>query len=83
MEDVRNDYILLDDDLELFIFPHKPTDPQWLTYDEVDELRRTLSPRMPRMLHTYNEMVSWTERMSLIKKRLMRTRKESTGEESD
>jgi hypothetical protein len=44
------------------VVPHKPTDPQWLTYDEVDALERTLSPRITSMLHTYNEMCSWVER---------------------
>jgi hypothetical protein len=66
MEDnVRQDLILLDDDLEIMVFPHKPTDPQWVTYEELDKLERTLSPKITRMIHTYNEMCSWTERMKL------------------
>jgi len=59
---MRKDYILLDDDLEIMVVPHKPTDPQWLTYEEIDKLERTLSPRVTRLLHTYNEMCSWVER---------------------
>jgi hypothetical protein len=59
---MRKDYILLDDDLEIMVFPHKPTDPQWMTYDEVDKLERTLSPRITMMIHVYNEMASWIQR---------------------
>ncbi len=69
---IRHDYLLVDDDLEIMVFPHKPGEPKWLTYDEVDKLERTLSPRITRMIHVYNEMCSWTERME-----------RSQGEESD
>jgi hypothetical protein len=58
---MRKDYILLDDDLEIMVFPHKPTDPQWITYEELDRMERTLSPRITSMLHTYNEMCSWLQ----------------------
>jgi hypothetical protein len=58
---VRQDYILLDDDLEIMVFPHKPTDPQWITYEELDRMERVLSPKITRMLHTYNEMASWLQ----------------------
>jgi hypothetical protein len=58
---MRKDYILLDDDLEIMVFPHKPTDPQWITYEELDKMERVLSPRITRMLHTYNEMCSWLQ----------------------
>jgi len=64
---MREDYILLDDDLQIMVFPHRPSDPKWLTYDEVDNLERTLSPRITRMIHVYNEMCSWIEFMKLKK----------------
>jgi hypothetical protein len=58
---MRNDYILLDDDLEIMVFPHKPSNPQWITYEELDRMERVLSPRITSMLHTYNEMASWLQ----------------------
>jgi hypothetical protein len=61
---MRKDYILLDDDLEIMVVPHIGRDQKWLTYDEVDEMRK-IFPRFPSMLQTYNEMGSWVERMGL------------------
>ncbi len=58
----RKDLILLDDTMQIMVFPHRPTDPKWLTYDEVDKLERTMSPRITRMIHVYNEMASWIQR---------------------
>jgi hypothetical protein len=60
---MRTDYILLDDDLEIMVIPHKPGEPKWLTYEEVDKLERTLSPKITRMLHFYNEMGAFVERV--------------------
>jgi hypothetical protein len=37
-------------------------DQKWLSYDEVDEMRKIFQ-RFPQMLQTYNEMGSWVERM--------------------
>jgi hypothetical protein len=61
---MRKDYILLDDDLEIMVVPHIGREQKWLTYDEVDEMRK-IFPRFPAMLQTYNEMGSWVERMEL------------------
>jgi hypothetical protein len=57
---MRTDYILLDDDLEIMVIPHKPGEPKWLTYDEVDELRLVFR-RFPSMIHYYNEMGAWID----------------------
>ncbi|MHC4422231.1 MAG: hypothetical protein ACYS1E_16760 [Planctomycetota bacterium] len=59
---MRKDYILLDDDLEIMVVPHLGREQKWLTYDEVDEMRKIFQ-RFPQMLQTYNEMGSWVERM--------------------
>jgi hypothetical protein len=69
---MRNDYILLDDDLEIMVIPHKPvslpSDRKWLTYDEVDKMRK-IFPRFPRMMQTYNNMAAWVERMELVQRK--------------
>jgi len=61
---MRKDYILLDDDLEIMVIPHKPvslpTDRKWLTYDEVDEMRK-IFPRFPSMMQTFNDMGAFVE----------------------
>jgi hypothetical protein len=72
---VRNDYLLLDDDLEIMVVPHLERDHKWVTYDEIDEMRKVF-PRFPSMLQTYNETESWAKRMGLIKEKLMRRRTE-------
>jgi len=63
---IRTDYLLLDDDLEIMVVPHKPvplaTDRKWLTYDEVDEMRK-IFPRFPSMLYNFNEMGAFIERI--------------------
>ena len=63
---MRKDYILLDDDLEIMVIPHKPvplpSDRKWLTYDEIDEMRK-IFPRFPSMLHIFNDMGSFVERL--------------------
>ncbi len=74
--DERHDYILLDDDLEIMVVPHLARDHKWVTYDEIDGMRKSY-PTFPRMIYNYNEQVSWEVRMNLCKAHLMRTRKES------
>ena len=81
MDHVRKDYILLDDKLGIMVVPHKKSAPQWFTYDEIDEMRLTLSPRVPRMLLAYNEMMAWTKRARIEQIKL--GAKEVYGEESD
>ncbi len=73
--DERHDYILLDDDLEIMVVPHLVREHKWITYDEIDEMRKSY-PRFPSMIQVYNDQVSWEVRMGLAKKHLMRTRKE-------
>jgi hypothetical protein len=65
---VRKDYILLDDDLQIMVVPHIGRDQKWLSYDEVDEMRK-IFPRFPRMLYNYNEMGAWIQRMELAQRK--------------
>jgi len=68
LKDVRKDYILLDDDLEIMVVPHIKRDQKWLTYDEVDEMRKVF-PRFPSMLQTYNEMCAWVKRVERLRRK--------------
>jgi hypothetical protein len=43
-------------------------DQKWLSYDEVDEMRK-IFPRFPHMLHNYNEMGAWIQRMELAQRK--------------
>jgi hypothetical protein len=59
---MRTDFILLDDDLEIMVIPHIPEDRKWLTYDEVDEMRK-IFPRFPAMIQAFNDMGNFVERI--------------------
>ena len=66
MDHVRKDYILLDDTQQIMVTPHGK-EKKWHTYDEIDILRKELSPRLTRMMFEYNEMGHWIEKMRLPK----------------
>jgi hypothetical protein len=59
--------VMVDDILQIFIIPYYHKTRKYLTYDELDDMRRRLSPRMPSMLYEYNEMCRWVRRMKLRK----------------
>jgi hypothetical protein len=64
---VINDYILLDDNLQIMVVPHLAGDPKWFTYDELDEMRRSLDPRITRIILADNKPGAWPMRLELIK----------------
>lgn len=63
---MREDYILIDDTQQIMVTPYGK-EKKWHTYDEIDELRLKLSPRITRMMFVYNEMGSWIKRMRFPK----------------
>lgn len=80
---MREDYLLVDDTLEIMVFPHKPEEPKWFTYDEIDQLERTLSPRITRMIYVYNDMCSFTELIKRSQDVHSSNRTNEEGEQSE
>jgi hypothetical protein len=54
---MREDYILLDDELEIVVCPHFPKDTPYLTYAEVEHYEKTVNPTFMRFLFDYNELM--------------------------